>query len=455
MRMAWPRGHPAAMGHAEVPFSRIKASEIPSSSQEKGAVPVFFGPTLRSGQPMTLVLALLVLTVAFGIQLSFGVFVKPLEAEFGWSRATISWAAGISRFCASMIAPLAGWFTDRYGPRIIVSLGMFLMGLGLVLGTSAHSPWQVYTYYSLMVGVGVGCTSIPIQVTVARLFTARRGLALGVAGAGMGLGPVVMAPLAGRINEVHGWETSFAVMGGTAWAMVLAAQLFRADGLMHRQHLQHTDTAVVGEESVLTTHEVSLRRSVQMGAFWLLALVGVCGTLGTMMVMYHLVAFAEDSGIPSVTASIFLSVLGATSIAGRVIVGMASDRIGRGVVFVSCMVLQAVMMLWLTQADATWVFYVFAGIWGFAFGGLSPAFAAMVAETFGLRHMGVIFGLLTFIMAVSGLGSPTLAGYLVDIGWSYSGAFTIGAGSLIASAVAVVFLRRRRAPSIASRAATG
>jgi MFS family permease len=395
---------------------------------------------------IVIAVSFLVFIFTFGVQQSFGVFLKPLQEEFEWSRAMVSWVPGLCALFAFALAPFSGWFTDRYGPKIMVGIGGFFIGLGLVLSSHVGSPWQIYIFYSVIVGLGLGCIGTPLFTTVSRWFVERRGLAIGIASSGTGLGNMVMPPVARYFISAYGWRTSYLVIGFAVWVIITCS------GLLLKKEPREIESLSYGRTHNQRMHNEPLEldgltawQALRTSTFWLLTLVAILGMIGVLMVMYHLVACAEDMGVPKMTAATFLSVIGATSIAGRISVGMASDRLGRKKLYIFCFLLQAIMMLWLTKLASVWMFYLFAAIWGFSFGGMNSVFAALVAELFGLQHMGVVFGLITFIMGISSVGGPALAGYIFDATGSYSIAFLIGAIVMFLSAMILPLLK---APSM-------
>ncbi|TET88019.1 MAG: MFS transporter [Dehalococcoidia bacterium] len=383
----------------------------------------------------------LIALLTYGVQYSFGVFLTELEEEFQWTRAMISWVPGLHVSFMCVFGLFAGWFTDRYGPRVIVGIGGFFTGLGLVLTSQVSAPWQLYVYYSFMVGLGIGfCAGPPIFTTVSKWFVERRGLALGIVASGIGLGTIVMAPVARYLISAYSWQTSYLVIGFATWVIIVAALLLKK---------QPEDIGVLPNGGGSQTRHnpppelkgLTLSQALRTRALWLLIILFIFAFAGLLMVMYHLVAHAEDIGIPEMTAATFLSVIGATSIPGRILVGSASDKIGRKPVLIFCLLLQAVMMLWLIKSTSVWMFYLFAVIWGFGYGGWAPLMPAITAELFGLRHMGSILGLVAFSFGIGGAAGPALAGHIYTATDSYSTAWLIGAVGMFLAAMIIPLLK--------------
>ncbi|MBL7119114.1 MAG: MFS transporter, partial [Dehalococcoidia bacterium] len=372
-------------------------------------------------------------------------YLTTLESEFGWTRAMISWVPSLYMFFICVFGVFAGWFTDRYGPKIIAGIGGFFIGLGLVLASYLSSPWQLYIYYSLMVGFGTGCAGPPIFTTVSRWFVERRGLALGIVATGIGLGTIIIPPVARWLISEYSWQTSFRVIGLAAWVIVIAATLFlkKEPGEATLQSGTDHQTRHYPPPEL---QGLTLAQALRTSTIWLLIVLFIFGYAGLLMVMYHVVAHAEAIRIPEMTAATLLSAIGGASILGRIPGGMVSDRLGTKPVLVFCLLLQAAMMLWLREATSVSTLYVIVVIWGFGYGGWAPLMPALTAQLFGLRHMGSILGVVSTSFGIGGMAGSAIAGHIFTATDSYSTAFLIGAAVMFLAALIVPFLK---APKVA------
>lgn len=386
-----------------------------------------------------------IITIAFGTQYSFGVFFKPLQEEFGWTRAETSGVFSLYMFFHLTLAILTGWATDRFGPRILVAVGGFFTGLGLMLTSQITALWQLYITFGLIVGLGLSTAWNPLLTTVSRWFVQRRGLASGIVAAGVGTGTMLMAPLAGFLISTYDWRISYRIIGLMAWVVIITAALFlkkeprEIGALPYGETTTHTNK----QDALPESASFSFWEALRTNTLWLLFLIHLCCATCLQMVMAHLVRYAEDVEISAIVAATFLSFVGGFSILGRIAMGGASDRIGRKTAFIICALLEAAMMFWLIKSTTPWMFYLFAVLFGFSYGGWVPLFPALTGEFFGLRHLGAIYGVILFAAALGGTIGPLLAGYLFDTTDSYSYAFLIGA---IAMLLAVVFILLLKAP---------
>jgi OFA family oxalate/formate antiporter-like MFS transporter len=386
--------------------------------------------------------SLLIIVPFNGLTLSFGVFIGPLEDEFGWSRGMISLIPAIAGLIHGPCTVLTGWFTDRHGPKLIVITGAFSVGLGLILTSNSTAPWQLFLFYSVMVGFGTSCAYVPLATTVSRWFAERRGLALGLLTSGIGLGTVILPPLARYLISSDGWRSAYLIIGCALWAIAVAAAfLLKKEPEAAVPTLDGRQNAIESGDPA-QSEGLSLSEAVRTRSLWLMTGSLALFTTGLMMVIYHLAIYTEeDLGVPEMTAATFLTVIGGANIAGRLAIGTLSDRVGRKLLFVSCLAAQGLTMIWLISLDSVWTLYLFAGMWGFSYGGVGPMIPATAGELFGLRHMGRIFGLVTLTLSIGGAAGPYLAGAIKDATDSYHIAFLVGAGALLLAAAGVAFLK--------------
>lgn len=156
-----------------------------------------------------LLASFLILMTVWGTQYSFGVFFKPVSSEFGWTRAETAGAYSLNMVLAGVFGILAGRLSDRFGARLVVTVCGLLMGLGYLLMSRIGAVWQMYLFYGVLASIGIAGMVVPLLSTVARWFIKRRGLTTGIAASGIGVGTVIMPPLASQLISSHGWRTSY------------------------------------------------------------------------------------------------------------------------------------------------------------------------------------------------------------------------------------------------------
>jgi len=326
------------------------------------------------------------------------------------------------------------------------------VGLGYLLMSQVSAIWQVYLCYGVMVGIGIAGIWVPLLSTVARWFIRGRGLASGIVASGMGVGIIVMPPLADHLITRYSWRPSYVIVGLMALVIVIIiAQFLRRDPAQIGQSAYGADTVRVGSPDVdAVVTGFSFREAIRTPQLWAIGAVLLVFGLCVQTTMVHAVPHATDIGISASAAATILSVIGFVSIGSKVGMGSIGDRIGNKRIVVAISVLMLAAFLWLRIADKLWMLYLFAVIFSFGYGGWSVVQSPLVAEFFGLRAHGAIFGLTAFASGIGGAIGPIVAGRLFDLTNSYLLAFTVMAVLSAVSLVLAVLLKRPVKPIAAS-----
>ena len=378
---------------------------------------------------------LLIWFLAVGMWYSFGVFFKPVAEDFGWNRASTSLGIAIAQLTNGLLSPLSGFLSDRYGPRVtsLASGVFFALGYGLLSQT--HTLWQFYLFYFL-VGLGMTMNYIPIVSAVSRWFPQKRGLALGITGAGAGVGQAVIPPLATYLVHNYGWSQAYIVLGIPMGLLVMAFALL----------LKRAPTPDEGKSKSQVSLKLSfsLRSSLLTPAFWIILATHFLINFNLMIVMMHLVNYATDPerGLSPTIAASFLGVIGLANILGKVSLGTLSDRIGRRTSLIITFGLGMMAMLWLNVATDPWMFYIFAAVFGFAYGGWVPIFPALVGDYFGMAALGTIMGAIQMGGPTGSATGSFMAGRIYDLTHSYQLAFMLAAGLFVLGSLLIALVRR-------------
>ncbi len=395
----------------------------------------------------------ILLTMQAGIFYSFGVFFKPVAADFGWSRAVTSGAHSVLMLSHGAFAAPMGWLADRFGPAKVMVFCGFATGLGLVLTSQTNALWQFYLTYGLVVGIGLS-GGMPVTTgTTARWFVKRRGLTLGIVSAGVGLGTLIVLPMAERLIAAFAWSGAYFILGITSWIVMITCALFlRRDpeGMGYQAYgVQRPPTEANTDHSreisyVAPGTGISLRAAVRTRPLWLLFLTYFLFSLCLQMIMVHLVNYTTDLGITPLVAATLLSVVGIGSMFGRVAMGAASDRIGSSNALAICCLVLGISLLWLLFARELWMFYLFAIVFGFAYGGEIPQMAALVGQLFGLRSVAALVGVVLIGLSIGGALGSLMGGRIFDLTQSYQVAFTVAVVVSFATVILALMLRRAR-----------
>ena len=382
----------------------------------------------------------------YGIHLSFGVFFKSIETEFGLTRAATSSVVSANMILGGLLAFTAGWALDRYGPRIIILLMGLFAGLSLLLTSQTSATWQLFITYSLLLSMGTGATYVVPMSAVSRWFDKKRGLALGIAGSGAGLGPLFMAPFATYLITSFDWRMAYIAMGLIAWVLVIPlSRLLKSDpyeiGALPDGAKSPPKDIENKKEGIQPTG-LSLPQVLKTRSFWLIFFIWLLFASNLFLIMTHLVPHVTDTGFSPVQAATVLSLLGGVTTVGRVVMGSVSDRIGRKLTGVICTLLQTGAMLWLIWSQELWMFYLFALVYGFAFGGFGSSIGALIGDTFGLSRIGAIFGVLEIGWGIGAAIGPAIGGLVFDVTSSYFMAFLIWAAVMLVITLLITPIRR-------------
>jgi MFS family permease len=374
--------------------------------------------------------AFVVMIMCFGVQYSFGVFFKPLITEFGWTRAATSGIFSLYMVVRAVFSIVMGYFCDRRGPRWTVAIGAVSMGLGLLIISRSEAIWQLYVFYGVMGGIGAASFYGPLASTLSKWFTKKRGLVLGIYTAGIGIGTVIFSPLTEFLIDTYSWRTSFVILGVMTLGIILAsALLLRA--APQRMGLQPDGRTVEGfQETGPGGRDRSSRGLLFKEAwvtlpFWLILFVEMVSYMVSITPLVHIVPFATDIGISPMVAASFLAVIGGFSILGRIVTGAVSDKVGAKNLVPVTLIMEAGLLFFLMESKGTTAFYLFAILFGLAYGGSVPLIPAVTADFFGPRSMGVIFGFISFGGILGGAIGPLLAGTIHDSTQRYGTAFLV------------------------------
>ncbi len=355
---------------------------------------------------------------------TFGIFFKPVLHEFGWTRAVTAGAFSLSSVIQGLLAIVMGGLTDRFGPRVVMTLCGLFLAAGYLLMSQLTSLWQLYLFYSVILGIGMGGSFAPLLTLTARWFVKRRGLMTGLVVSGTGVGALVGPPLAGILISHYGWRTSYAALGVVVLVvMVVGAQLLKsAPG-----HLRRGGGEKDGDEASRSMHQegVALHDAIRSGRFWKVFAMVFCLGFCIFAIMVHIASHVTDLGFTQATAANIMATIGAVCIAGRVLFGKALDRIGSRRGFVIGFAILGLALFLVASAGTLSILYLFAILFGFAFGACVTCESPLVADLFGLRSHGLLLGIAACGFTFGGGAGPFVTGYIFDFAGKYQAAFLL------------------------------
>ena len=378
------------------------------------------------------------------------ILIVPLEKEFGWSRATISFAISTNILLYGLIGPFAAGFINRYGPRRMMTIAAVLLGLGTLTTIWISRPWQLLALWGALVGVGTGMVAVVLGASVVqRWFHAHRGLAMGMLTASAATGQLVFLPLLALIVESHGWRSAVVAMASAALLMAPIAWFAMRDrpqdlGL---PPFGSTDASLpaLSQENPLMAALAALRMASRSREFWILAgSFFVCGASTNGLVGTHLVPACMDHGMPEVQAASLLAVMGLFDLVGTTGSGWLSDRVDNRLLLFAYYGLRGLSLLYLpygfiSQGHGLSLFAIFYGLDWIA---TVPPTVALARQAFGAEKVGLVFG---WIMAAHQVGAAlaaSFAGIIRTTEGSYDRAFFIAGGLCVITAFGVLFAGR-------------
>jgi MFS family permease len=399
-----------------------------------------------------LIVAVTFVTMAIGVnaRTAFSLFFPPILSEFGWERGVTAGAFSFGFVVSGIVSPLIGRLMDRAGPRAVMELGVALMGGGLLLAPLTTQPWHLYLTIGVMVGAGSVCLGYSGQsLFVPNWFIRRRGLAMGIAFAGVGIGSVTLLPWVQHMIEQTGWRTACTAIG----LLVLIA-LAPINLLLRKRPedigLQPDGDAAPSAASAKPASNIvdpvwagidwTLPRALCTARFWWIALGYFCGLYIWYAVQVHQTKFLLDIGFSANVGVWALGVVSLLGIPGQILLGHVSDRVGREWIWAaSCsgFAICFAALIALKYAPVLPLVYLMVFTQGALGYGLTSIMGAVVLEIFQGKHYGSIFGTIMLVALAGGAAGPWVTGLLYDRMGSYTLAFAIGIAVSLLSAIAI------------------
>ena len=389
-----------------------------------------------------------VIELIFGLVYAWSVFVLPLEAEFGWTRAETSWAFTVALICFPAGMIVGGRLSERHSLRATGSFGALLLAAGLLLASFTNSvPWLVISF-GVVAGFGIGVGSN----TAAHLlnwFDQRRGLAAGVLSMGFGLGGLLLGSVASGIIAAMGWRVAFRILAGVAFVVCFGGFQFLRKA---------PAKPVVLSAGHPITSDYTPAEMLRTLTFWLLFAWSLLVSTAGIMVFGHVVPLGAESGVAQAAAVVAMGVLSLANGLGRPVYGTMSDRLGLApTLFVGALLMGAAILLAIPLTER----FGYPGLIGVSvligssYGGMVPLSTSAALQLFGPKHFGTNLGIISSQIAISALLGPQMAGFLRSSTGTYNLSFAItGMLALGACVIAVLLgVKLRSTAAITTRSA--
>jgi len=420
-------------------------------------LPFFYGWVLVA-------IAFVTMAVGVNARTAFSLLFPAILDEFGWDRGVTAGAFSFGFLVSALVTPFVGRLMDLRGPRPVIELGVVTMGVGLLLASLIHEPWQLYLTLGALAGGGVNCLAYTGQsLYLTNWFVRRRGLALSIAFSGVGIGSITILPWQGWMIGTAGWRSA------CVWLAILVLALLGPLNLLLKRRPEDlglepdgmlssgsasTDRAANVVDHAWAAVDWTLGRALRTRRFWWIAAGYFCGLFSWYAVQVHQTKYLIEIGFAPSEAAWALGSVSLVAIPGQIAFGHLSDRIGRewvwmigNVGFVICYV--ALLLLRDAPTEPLLFAMVLAqGTLGYS---LTSVMGAIPAEIFEGRHFGSIFGSVMVAAILGGAAGPWVTGVLYDATGSYSVAFWIAAGCSAISILAIWLAAPGQVRAVAGR----
>jgi sugar phosphate permease len=399
-------------------------------------------------------LAASVVAMAFGSGVSFwsfGLYVQPLEDEFGWTRAEVSLGFSSALLVSGLAGPFVGWWIDKRGARSAILLGATMTALTCLLLATTDSLWQWYVYQAINAVFRQMMFFIPFQALISRWFDRKRGVALSFLATGFSLGGFVVVPIMSLVIDRWDWDGSFIFAG------IATAVIFLPIGLLvvknRPEDVGSWVDGIAGEADETGTSPptrvtgIPAKEAIRTPMFWVLSAGLGLFFFGLFGWLVHQVPFYESEGFSRRTASLIVSGAAGAGIASRLAFGLVADRVQRFeyvAMGLGAVLAMAMAILFFNSGPVgIGVFIVF---WLVGTGGGPMMEAMLLTRAFGVAYFATILGAVVVVETIGQILSPTVAGYIYDETGSYDGALAMYVGTFIASMTLFFVASRMRRP---------
>ena len=371
-----------------------------------------------------------------GARFSFGLMFKPMMAQLGWDRASISLVFFLNMIFFALTLSIAGKLYDRWGPKWVILVSTLFLSVGYGSISTISTLWEFHLYYGVLAAIGMGGASVPlIAALMSKWFENNRGLVISLALSGNCVGQFVLVPVFSDLVLEFGWRISCIIIALCIFVVNTSLALFvikSAPGNLNPKNCSRQNPA--GNQSINDPtvsirgkRDLNLKEAMKTASFWLyLMAMFVCGS-GDFLVTAHLVPMVTDFNISPSIAANMLAWFGLLSMGGILIAGPVSDRIGNKIPIALSFALRLVLFILIISHQSLYTFYIFAVMFGFTFLITAPLTTTLVGKLYGFSHIGLISGFITMIHHMGGGLWAYIGGWSFDMSGSYKWSFIASA----------------------------
>ena len=399
------------------------------------------------------------------------IFLKPMAAEFGWSRATVAGSIAFGSICGGIVSPFVGPILDRHGPKMVSFLGILILSAGLVGMSFIGQAWQIYVLFGVGRMIAVGVLTLVVSVTVSNWFIRRRGRAMGVAWLGPRIGSALLPLFVQHVILMQGWRTAWSALGLLVFLVsALPSLIFLRrrpediglwpDGVPttsfnDQEKVPAQGVADPSSKSIIEP-EWTRTQAIRTRAFWILVLLNCFLLFCGGGVNFHVYPFLTDMGVSAETSVLAVSIMAFCGALGGLVWGFLTEKSSTrillsievgvgGLAFLTFFLFLKAGMIWTVGVG---FIFVFVGIYGFVFGGIYPVLSIIWAEFFGRASLGSIQGVVNPFRLTANATGPLFGAVCFDFFGSYTFPFLAFSSLYLLSVLIGLSLKTPRYPSI-------
>lgn len=368
-------------------------------------------------------------------QFAFGVFIIPLEEEFGWTRTQVNVALSLG-VLTGVFSPIAGRYMDRFGARWVMAIGLAIIAIGFFLRASMNELWQFYAFSAIVFAGTAGVTNLPAGRLVTVWFAKTRGRMMGFVTAGNNFGAMISIPLVAALIASSGWRSGFATIGAVMVVLVVLTIVVIRDrpGDVEKELGKRWTPGGASTASARAALEgMTTREATRVNAFWLIMIGMALQQFARTAVASQLIPHLEQDGFSTGSAAVAVSLVALFAMSSKIIFGGLSEKITALYAYVIIIALQIIGLLILLYSPNQPVAWFSLVIFGLGMGGVGALGPLAIAETFGLRNLGSIMGIMSFAVIIPTIIGPVMSGQVFDRTGMYDVAFLVTSALLAVS----------------------
>ena len=357
-------------------------------------------------------LACVLLAINFGFRSSLGLFLKPVSETFGYGREVFAFSLALQNLFWGLSQPIAGAFADKFGTSRVIVVGTLFYSLGLYITATADSFMGLHIGAGILIGMGISGTGLGVVLpAMARMVSPeKRAMALGIGTAAGSAGQFLLIPVAREFLVAYGWQTALIIMAIGALSMILFSPVFKGDEIKN---------TTLDNEPSQTLKEALNEASGHIHYWLLIAGFFVCG-FQLAFIVVHMPSYLADKGFDSSVAAASLSIIGLCNIFGSLISGHLSGIYSKKWILTYIYAARSIIIvLFLITPISTFTIYAFSFATGFLWLATVPPTSGLVAQMFGLRFMGTLYGIVFLNHQIGSFTGVWIGGYLFDTTGSY------------------------------------